>query len=107
MSDPTVGGGRVGFVVGTDGTTHELYVSAKMSAAYDILTDAGYSPDKSAEVAAAAERAGEDPEAIARKMIRLRDSLRATVSPQGEAPPPTTSGSPDGGGALGSYGGSK
>lgn len=26
------------------------------------------------------------------------------VSPQGEAPPPTTSGSPDGGGALGSHG---
>lgn len=50
-------------------------VSDGLSAAYDLLTDAGYSPEKAARTALAAERIGEDPEAMARKMIRLRDML--------------------------------
>ncbi len=73
--DPTVGGGRVGWAVASDGTTVELHVSAGVSAAYDILHDAGYSAEKCATVATNAERAGYDPEAIARKMVRLRAAL--------------------------------
>lgn len=73
--DPTICGGRVGWVAGPDGLV-ELRVSAAVSAAYDILTDDGYPPEKAAEVVVNAERAGYDPETIARKMVTLRKAIR-------------------------------
>lgn len=52
--------------------------SPAVSAAYDLLTDDGMSPDKAADLAVAAERSGRDPEAFARHTVKLRRSLRAS-----------------------------
>ncbi len=64
-----------GFMVDSTGECTELVASHQVSAAYDILADAGYSPAKSAAVAAAAERSNLDPEGIARKMAYFRRIL--------------------------------
>jgi hypothetical protein len=58
---------------------HAQYLSIGASpsviAAYDILVDHGYSPEKAAEWAVNAGRAGKDPEEFARHLIRLRAAL--------------------------------
>jgi hypothetical protein len=51
-------------------------LSPKFSAAFDILTDDGYSPEKAAELLVAAEKIGRDPEVIARKIVSLRHVIR-------------------------------
>lgn len=48
-----------------------------VSAAYDLLTDSGMSPDKAAELAVAAYRSGRDPEAFARHVARVRRQAQA------------------------------
>lgn len=45
-------------------------------AALDILVDDGLSPEKAAEVAFAAHRAGKDAEAFARHFVKLRRAIR-------------------------------
>ena len=47
-----------------------------ISAAYDLLTDDGMSPQKAADLAVACERSGRDPEAFARHLIKLRKAVR-------------------------------
>lgn len=64
------------FVVDSAGTVTPLVASAKLSAAYDLLTDDGYPADKAAELLHTAEQGGRDPEALARKMVELRRAIR-------------------------------
>ncbi|HSX43971.1 MAG TPA: hypothetical protein VLE69_01565 [Candidatus Saccharimonadales bacterium] len=71
LNGNTTGGLHVGFMVDGEGICTELVASHEMSAAYDILTDAGYSPEKSADVIATAERHGINSEKIASKMSHL------------------------------------
>lgn len=51
-------------------------ISPALSAGYDILTDDGYPAQEASDLLVAAERNGYDPEAMARKMVRLRKVLR-------------------------------
>lgn len=53
-----------------------LGVSDAVSAAYDILTDDGMPPERAAQLSVAAERDGQDPEAAARHIVKLRKALR-------------------------------
>lgn len=64
-----------GFAVDSRGECTELVASHQVSAAYDMLTDAGYSPEKSASIATIAEQQGLNPEGIARKMASFRRIL--------------------------------
>lgn len=73
------------FAVSSAGVTsvlseHDLLglmgVPAAVSAAYDLLTDDGMPAQKAADLAMAAWRSGRDPEAFARKTVRLRKGLR-------------------------------
>jgi hypothetical protein len=58
------------------GAERPEWVSPELWAAYDILTDDGYPPEKAAEVLASAERSGRNPEAFARHMVKLRKAIR-------------------------------
>jgi hypothetical protein len=51
-------------------------VSPAVSAAYDLMVDDGYPPEKAAKLAMDAERSGRDPEAWARHFIKLRKAWR-------------------------------
>lgn len=53
-------------------------VAARINAGMDILMDDNYPGDKAAELLLAAERKGEDAEAFARHMVKLRRALRDT-----------------------------
>jgi len=55
------------YYVSSDG----VVVTHQQGAAYDILTDAGYSPEKSARIVAACIRDGRNPEEFARHMVML------------------------------------
>lgn len=67
---------RIGFVANAAGVVAELILSQAVSDAYDILAADGMPADKAADLAAGAERNGMDPVAMARKTVRLRQSLR-------------------------------
>ena len=81
MPDPTLNGHHYGFVVDSKGTAASIDISAEVSAAYDILTDAGFPPERAAEMAANSERlwkAGEikrTPEQFARHIVSLRKAV--------------------------------
>lgn len=64
------------FVVDDAGVALLIEIDHGMSAAFDLLVDAGYPAEKAGEVVAVARRGGLDPEEIARKMIALREALR-------------------------------
>lgn len=53
-----------------------LGASDAVIAAYDILTDDGMPADAAAKMAVAAERAGQNAEAFARRLVKLRKALR-------------------------------
>ena len=76
MIENRADGLHLGFMVDSAGECTELKATHQVSAAYDILTDAGYSPEKSASIAALAEQQGHDPENIARKMASFRKILK-------------------------------
>lgn len=50
-------------------------MSAALSAAYDVLDDAGFLTDDRLKLCAAAERDGRDPEAFAQHMVSLCRAL--------------------------------
>lgn len=52
-------------------------VAARINAGMDILMDDNYPIDKAAKLMLAAERQGEDAEAFARHMVKLRKALRS------------------------------
>jgi hypothetical protein len=62
----------------------KLGVSPGVSAAYDILTDAGIDPELAATVAVTAEREGQDPEWFARHYLKLRAALKPEGAPPKE-----------------------
>lgn len=53
-----------------------LGVSPSVSAAYDLLTDAGVPAERAAQLAATAERLGKDAEAFARHYLALRRAVQ-------------------------------
>lgn len=73
---------HIGYAVSSDGVAVSIGISFELSAAYDILVDDGYPPDKAAEILATAERehaAGrmsKNVEEFARHMVKLRKAMR-------------------------------
>jgi hypothetical protein len=66
---------RACFVVDSSGTAAEVMLSEAVSEAYDIMTAAGVTPQRAADMAATAERSGKDPVAFAEHFTRLRRAM--------------------------------
>lgn len=67
---------RLMFAVSTAGVCVSCDLSAAVSRAYDILAADGVEPDRAAELAVAAERAGRDPVRVATHLVGVRQALR-------------------------------
>lgn len=57
----------------------QMGVSPALSAAYDVLDDAGYLTEKRLTLCLAAERQGRDPEAFARHLVKLCKAVRTVA----------------------------
>ncbi len=73
--DPTVDQYARLFSVDLDGQAEILVITHKMSAAFDILHDAGYSSAKIEQVLTGAVAGGLDPERLARKMVTFKNII--------------------------------
>lgn len=60
----------------TEPELRAMGVSPAMSAAYDVLNDAGLLREDRLKLCVAAERSGRDPEAFAQRLVKLCNSLR-------------------------------
>lgn len=61
----------------------DLGVSAEVSAAYDLLTDAGVPAEQAASLAVTAERQGRNAEDFARHFLKLRTAAQEVKRAEG------------------------
>lgn len=62
----------------TEQELRSMGVSPALSAAYDVLDDAGFLSEDRLALCAATERAGRDPEAFARHLVKLCKAVNRT-----------------------------